>query len=781
MKPLDLVDAAPWSKVVFTTYSLSLAFFEAVILERLIRGGGRHAMILSDPEGIRAALQEQGARGAGRDYELEPVAGTRGVFHPKISLFSSADDAHLIVGSGNLTFGGWGGNFEQFDHLHPSFAADAFEDAADFFEYLALSDHVRIGSPDKLQPIAEELRRGAANGRRDGKIRILTSLFAPLVTQIAAIADDLGGAISLTIVSPYFDAAGHGVDLLASRLGCESAQVHVHVDGNVRGSAGTNWPGSTRAVAVNVAEPFIGDKRPLHAKCYEIKCRRGRLLVSGSANATPAALQSGNVEAVVVRIQRDAISGWAVAPAKPPVAVPVLEEEASAEPVPGVLTATLSGDGITGMILTGSAKGEATLVVDSGDLEVFRNKVAVDEFGRFAAKTDSLENLGWTGGRLLAIVEQDGKIARGFVAFGAALDIVRRAGAMAPRIFSLLRATETPEEVAAMLSWFYDHPELLAPSVQATYQSKGGEEHASTMVTSAMMNGDLSAGVAGALGSAGASAAWERTIELMLSAFKPDKPEWSDEPDEEDEPDDEADTSIDDEARSLSAARRRRAKGKVRDHFNLLLERILEKGNKGRFANIALSLTLYIIARLRPPVPVARSWLWRAVNGHSRQSLVDDSVALSAAVLLIATAGRDDATIKVRQFLVSHGVDPAALQPHLAGLGEAAALVAPADIGDSFWSEVKNTRCAQEEVRDFLAAAEMGTLQGEYSILMATRHWPRLREVLRNPARIDRLIITTNETACPRCHLGFSVKALDELANTGVTECCRIVLRTVTE
>ena len=111
----------------FTTYALSLSFFEAVVLDRLIRGGGQSALILADPEGVRSGLSEEGARRAGRDYDVEPIACTTGVFHPKISVFTTADDAHLLVGSGNLTFGGWGGNLELMEHLLPSFAADGID------------------------------------------------------------------------------------------------------------------------------------------------------------------------------------------------------------------------------------------------------------------------------------------------------------------------------------------------------------------------------------------------------------------------------------------------------------------------------------------------------------------------------------------------------------------------------------------------------------------------------------------------------------------------------
>ena len=54
--PTDLVSAHRWERVTFTTYALSLSFFEAVVLDALVRGGGRETLILADVAGARAAL-----------------------------------------------------------------------------------------------------------------------------------------------------------------------------------------------------------------------------------------------------------------------------------------------------------------------------------------------------------------------------------------------------------------------------------------------------------------------------------------------------------------------------------------------------------------------------------------------------------------------------------------------------------------------------------------------------------------------------------------------------
>lgn len=136
LSPLDLLASHPWERAVFTTYALSLSFFEAVVLDALVRGGTQERLILADIEGVRGSLSEQGACRVGKDYDLEPFAVGTGVFHPKISVLIADSQCHLLVGSGNLSFGGWGGNLEVLEHLHPTFV-DAVLDAADFFDCLA--------------------------------------------------------------------------------------------------------------------------------------------------------------------------------------------------------------------------------------------------------------------------------------------------------------------------------------------------------------------------------------------------------------------------------------------------------------------------------------------------------------------------------------------------------------------------------------------------------------------------------------------------------------------
>jgi hypothetical protein len=317
---MDLVSAHPWRSATFTTYALSLSFYEAVVLEALVRGQGRNSLILADVEGVRAALGEQGARRVGKDYDVEPIAVTGGVFHPKISVLSGDGECHVLVGSGNLTFGGWGGNLEGIEHLHPSFAADAIEDTADFFEHLGTTDRIRYGAHARCGAVAGDLRASASGRPRNGGIRLFHNLDGAILEKLAKTVDDLGGAVQLVAAAPFWD-DGSAIDTLCTTLRLNEVFVHAHAGGTVEGTAGSNWPAHAVS-AVHPIELKVLDEdklRRLHAKLFEVTCKRGRVVLSGSANATNAALiGEHNVEACVARVQREASKGWTFVAAEVP-------------------------------------------------------------------------------------------------------------------------------------------------------------------------------------------------------------------------------------------------------------------------------------------------------------------------------------------------------------------------------------------------------------------------------------------------------------------------------
>jgi hypothetical protein len=112
-----ILELGHWEKALFTTYSLSLTFFESIILRALRKADCREIWVITDAEGYRSCLMERGSIGVGNEYHVIPIGLRRGVFHPKCCYLIGAEGDLLIVGSGNLTFGGFGRNLEALDVL----------------------------------------------------------------------------------------------------------------------------------------------------------------------------------------------------------------------------------------------------------------------------------------------------------------------------------------------------------------------------------------------------------------------------------------------------------------------------------------------------------------------------------------------------------------------------------------------------------------------------------------------------------------------------------------
>lgn len=73
--------------------------------------------------------------------------------------------------------------------------------------------------------------------------------------------------------------------------------------------------------------------------------------------------------------------------------------------------------------------------------------------GAIRINAPALEEQSWLGGRLVIRVrDKNGRQAEGFASVASFADITRRAGAIGRRLFAVLACTETPEDVAAIMS-----------------------------------------------------------------------------------------------------------------------------------------------------------------------------------------------------------------------------------------------------------------------------------------------------------------------------------------
>ncbi len=604
---------------------------------------------------------------------------------------------------------------------------------------------------------------------------MIASLGRSILDQVAEFADDLGGARRLAIASPFFD-NGQAIERLCLRLGLDRVSIHAHGMGVVASAMGTSWP--TEIANIQVAavaiEPLAEDERRLHAKVFEVQCRKGRVLMSGSANATMAALQGRNVELSVVRIQRELVVGWHLAPSSPlePSCAPAVDN--AADDQAGILRAELRGDELNGEILTPFPVGGATVwqLTGSGPREVATTLISGG--GRFLVMAKGMELEGWEAKRLVIRVRssQGDHTAEGFVFFPNIAEIARRAGAVASRLLAVLAGTETPADVAAVMTWFFEHPEHL----RMRFGGGGGSElsdrsDAEACVTD-LLN-PLPQMDASSHAHHDATAGWRRFMSQVFASFRASRGPVAAGSDDGAEDDDEP--SIREPQPQIEEALAA---------FDHLFDLLLGAEGARRDLGLALQISQYVCDRLLPPEPVVEGYLNRLLAGLSSTDVpVDDRMHLAAAILVSAARqlimGDRSATLRIaRRRLLRLGVDIGNEMPDMtAARGFVHTLTPDFDFA-ALLKEIQGIRTFQEEVQLYRHSGP-GPLQAtDYPALATLPELPKLAAA--TPAMRARIyFLSYYNDACPRHHYKLPAGEAWRLKGMGVARaanCCNAIL-----
>lgn len=300
MNPRLFCRERSYHKALLLTYSFDPIFFEQVVLPDLWAGRSSDILVLGDEDQIAASTQAASGQlwHLGKQYLL---AGAKhaGAFHPKVVLRLGPKDGVIMLGSGNVTSSGWGGNQEVatawmlgpdhadkggwlhgfLDHVLSwcggEIEADTVRRMKDV-PWLSLTP----ATPDDVPPILHSWEGRALGpalaarwaGRRFDEVKILTG------------STDESGAF-LRWAYATFGVTRTTVALTPSAASFSPEKL-------------ADLPLELRVIA---APP----ERPLHAKLYWFDGADGPGAVMGSANCSAAAWllppsQGGNVETVVV-------------------------------------------------------------------------------------------------------------------------------------------------------------------------------------------------------------------------------------------------------------------------------------------------------------------------------------------------------------------------------------------------------------------------------------------------------------------------------------------------
>lgn len=287
-----------YPRAIALTYSFDPIFFERIILRDLWHGGTGDITIVGDRQELQDAVTRYAGQinFLGQKYLLS-MANNSGRFHPKILLRVGPKGARLLLGTGNLTFYGWGGNKELgFDLRLDSSDPASSEIVNRIVEYIT----PYLSSDSARDAIARLIDYPWLTNRDEtfDHSLLMTAPDASLTSQLqlrwAGRKFD-----KLTIFTGSTDENGAFIEWCYSQFGIKECIVAVSPEN----SSFIQKEIDRLPVKVSLA-PFTGSQR-LHAKFYWFEGENGPAAIVGSANCSRAAWlkrpsDGGNVEAIQI-------------------------------------------------------------------------------------------------------------------------------------------------------------------------------------------------------------------------------------------------------------------------------------------------------------------------------------------------------------------------------------------------------------------------------------------------------------------------------------------------
>lgn len=781
LSPLDIIRAGKWHSALFTTYALSLGFFEGVVLPSLQRSGARDITILSDMEGVIGALSEAGARHVGRAYAVDPVRVQEGVFHPKLGVLLGDGHPHLLIGSGNLTFGGWGHNIELLEHLTAQAHPAAFGDAANFLRVLAQTPRVSTAHSRNLDGYAVALDT-AANGALEGRMRLLHNLDRGISTQLVEFAAAYGGAQRLTVAAPYFGGP-QAVQGLARDLGLEAFEVHVGNKLAVNGHH-FDFDATPQAKAI-VLDPLRGsDKdRPLHAKLIEIVCSQARLIFSGSVNASRRALsEPKNVELGVLRIVDDRIVFARELHSGPMPALPEPVEETSTSADAGVLQASYKAGLLKGRLLTSDPAGEWEAITQAGDARETVSDVAVDDAGHFTIDAAWLEQVMFKGQRTTLALRRGSETVRGFVSFPDLLSAARRLGTIAAPLLRLTGDGDDDDDWITIFEWFARNPDSTARAWGGPRAGRPAKEREDILVPVSALGAqpDRSGSESSDIGSG------SHTADLLLSRLRLVIGGHTSHPPSQNK--DDSDDPADERAAKGQVQKRK----KLSDSFNRLIEVLAERvphspaDELHRLAEIGVFWLLRHLDEPERRVTFLERWLGLASQYLRLND--DDAILRALTISLIAL----DATHKNNPALGRRRLIDILGTEQLSGLRlqeavneeamPALSRLVEASVGLSDWrtmlDRMEQVRIGLDDVRSIVSALQTGATLPPVEAIGFKAELIHLHGLIERGSTQNIHCRPRTTRSCPKNHISLPAAGLEQFRQFGIArlECCNGIL-----
>ncbi|MCC6143969.1 MAG: hypothetical protein IT368_09195 [Candidatus Hydrogenedentes bacterium] len=315
---VSVIKMARPRRALFTTFTFSLSWFEALVLPALRQCNCEQIDVLVDARQACKSTDEAASLYAGSAYRVIPVYMERTtVFHPKLAYLEGWEDLdHLVVASANLTMSGHGRNLEVIDALSSDTEPAVFGEFGDFLQALAAKYSFSAESLDVLHAYrrraATQLTRVGTVDEDARRMWLVHTLATPADKQFLDHATRIDDAHRLTVLSPFHAPSGAPVQKLAREIGVDTLRIGLDACSLIA-------PFTDEDVFETQPDYVIAEReeeapRLLHAKCFELEGSNGTLVMTGSVNATVRSLSStDNVEVSLIRMLPKSPFKWAKA------------------------------------------------------------------------------------------------------------------------------------------------------------------------------------------------------------------------------------------------------------------------------------------------------------------------------------------------------------------------------------------------------------------------------------------------------------------------------------
>ena len=302
-----ICDTKDVTNAVILTHNIDFVFFQSVVIPALAKCGSPALTIFADAECAAQTYQYQHhiLSGLGSRYRVVSVAMKKGfVFHPKAVLLSGPETATLLVGSGNLTFGGWRENGEIWARYEvDTDGTAAFTCFRDYLkEVVGLCDDPNDTITTEVQEAFDSnTRTWASKMEPPGHLLKRVGQGESLLRQMKAVL--AGHSVEhLLVCSPYFDEEAEALQRMARELDAPSSTVLVQnkrsgMLARAAAALGHDFTFKTTTfehrTLVASEETEHNREMLLHAKFYAVQTADGVFVFCGSANCSRAALTVG--------------------------------------------------------------------------------------------------------------------------------------------------------------------------------------------------------------------------------------------------------------------------------------------------------------------------------------------------------------------------------------------------------------------------------------------------------------------------------------------------------